>query len=561
LSAVKTYTDLRSIHQQGNQDNNSFEQMLRWAVGVPNQGDTLPDFGTTPVDITVLNTLYQTINDQPVGQIADNQKNYILEQLFFATIDDFKYCLEINARQNSAGTSEGSLPLESEWEQVYQLIEKAYRKKINRKRRKVLNSAHRNAGFDSMMRLALGTPNPGDPLPEMPSGYDSLEQIRSNLDELNPDLFVIRYVKEQLYMSVEDFRKIMEIKGNATGIDDLAWQEVYRLLEKAQAKKQNFTYPAIGKQEIQRIEATSILESAAESETELQRFSPFTSVTPSQTTSLGFAITSPLLILKEGTRKITLLLACKGNTLNRGEVDKIIQDTIPFEIYLSTEQQWITPSSIGLQIRDLILEEPLKSYTNQQITLNTATADGDNLTRITLSSATLPPQDDGESVVIFEDGRVFKIIERISDREATVEAIGLIPNHTATRINLYSAAAVYLNSLEFQLTIDSTLPVILPPQPDESTVSFDTPYPVIKLLLKNRVKGDTSAESVSDYELLKSIRLDKVNLQVEVETVQDLQLRNDNSILNPKSPFKPFGSNPKVGSGFYIANSEISSKN
>lgn len=560
LSAVKTYTDLRSIHQQGNRDNNSFEQMLKWAVGDPNQGDSFPDLGTTPVDITVLNTLYQTISNQLVGQIADEQKNYILEQLFFATIDDFKYCLEINARQNSTGTSQSKPPLESEWEQVYSLIEKAYRKKINRKRRQVLNSAHRNAGFDSMMRLALGTPNPGDSLPEMPSGYDNLEQIRSNLDELNPDLFVVRYVKEQLYMSVEDFRKIMEIKGNATDIDDSAWQEVYRLLEKAQAKKQNFTYPAIGKQEIKRIEATPILESAAEAETELQRFSPFTTVTQPQTTSLGFAITSPLLILKEGTRKITLLFACKANTLNREELEKIIQDTNPFEIYLSTDQEWITPSSITLQISDLILEEPLKSYTTKQITLNTPTADGDNLTRITLSRATLPPENGGESVVVFDDGRTFKIIERISDREATVEAIGLMPNHTATRINLYSAAAVYLDSLHFQLTVDSTLPAILPPQPDASTVSLDTPYPVIKLVLKNRVKGDTAAEIVSDYELLKSIRLDKVNLQVEVGTIQDLQLRNDNSLLNPKSPFKPFGSNPKVGSGFYIANSEISSK-
>jgi len=47
---------------------------------------------------------------------------------------------------------------------------------------------------------------------------------------------------------------------------------------------------------------------------------------------------------------------------------------------------------------------------------------------------------------------------------------------------------------------------------------------------------------------------------VVVEGVKNLILQNDSAVLNPNKPFNPFGSQPVVGSAFYIGSKEIFSK-
>ncbi|NET16609.1 MAG: phage baseplate protein, partial [Okeania sp. SIO1H6] len=128
------------------------------------------------------------------------------------------------------------------------------------------------------------------------------------------------------------------------------------------------------------------------------------------------------------------------------------------------------------------------------------------------------------------------------------------------RINLYWPSAIFLDSLQFQLTFDASQPEILPPSPDESNFFMETPYPLVKIMLKQIPTTSNSQEQVIYYEQLKSFCVEKVKIQVTVENIQDLQLRNDNSVLNPKNPFQPFGNNPKPGASFYFANPEISQK-
>ena len=207
LFLEKIYISLENIHHQDNQSDKSFQNMLRWAVGSPNQGDKLPDFNVQDVDKNNLNKLYEDIKDQRIADIDDRIKDYILNRLFFATIEDFKYCFEIHAREIE-DNQDGQKPTEFEWNKVYKIREKAYKKKNTWQRRNNLKEEREKSGFKSMMQLALGNPNPGDSLPEMPSNYTTLQEIFNNR---NQDL-VIRYVKEQLYLSVEDFRKIMEIQ-------------------------------------------------------------------------------------------------------------------------------------------------------------------------------------------------------------------------------------------------------------------------------------------------------------------------------------------------------------
>ena len=488
VSSVKTlfleenYISLEDIHQQDNKSDESFENMLRWAVGSPKQGDKLPDFNGEAVDIDYLKeSIYQPIKD--TEQISQQTKNYIENKLFFAptengksSIENFKYCFKIHDREINKGDPDVQEPTELEWSEVYKIIEKAYKKKITIGRRNTLKDEREQSGFESMMKLALGHPNPGDPLSEMPNDYTTLLQIFNNITQE----LVIRYVKEELYLSVEDFQKIMEIQ-NAT--ENQNWEEVYRLVEKAQTKKRNFIYPPIGRTEIKNIHASSIVDAEEGQATISQRFNTFGNITQNQKNSLGLAVASPVLLLQEGMRTITLTFPLSGKNLNRDTFPEILSKK-PFEIYLSNDKQWIQPESFEVEVEEVEVEEaeePSKSYLN----------------------------------------------------------------------------------LQFTITLDSTLPAILPPKPDESSFFIATPHPVVKIMLKLSLQENSLEKVIYTYQQFKSIRLEKgkkVNIQVSVKNIQDIQLRNDSSVLDTKRPFQPFGNNPKAGSGFYFANREINQK-
>ncbi|NEO16524.1 MULTISPECIES: hypothetical protein [unclassified Moorena] len=356
LFLEKTYIGLEEIHNQDNKSDQSFETMLRWAVGSPNQGDKLPDFNGESVDIDYLkDTIYQGIkNPEQISEEEeekDSLENYIKNQLFFVSTEDFKYCFDIHDRQINKDNPEVEEPTELEWNEVYKIIEKAYRKKITMGRRNALKQKREQSDFKSMMEWALGHPNPGDPLPKMPNGYTTLQEIVADLDQER----VIRYVKEELYLSVADFRKIMEIQATTENPD---WKEVYRLVEKAQTKKRNFTYPPIGKTEIKNIHGSSLVDAEEGQVTKAQRFQTFGNITHTSQNSIGFAVTSPVLLLQEGTRKITLTFASEGNTLNRDTFQEILNSD-PFEIYLSSEAQWIQLQDFEAKVGDFLVEEPL----------------------------------------------------------------------------------------------------------------------------------------------------------------------------------------------------------
>ncbi|RCJ26528.1 hypothetical protein A6S26_14075 [Nostoc sp. ATCC 43529] len=555
LFLEKRYITLEDIHQQENRSDRGFENMLRWAIGSPNQGDRLPDFNGEAVDINYIKkNIYQPLKN--TKQISPEAKKYIESSLFFDAIENFQYCFEIHARQISEENPDLKKPTELEWQEVYKIAEKAYRKKITFTRRNTLKEEREKSGFEKMMKLALGSPNPGDALAEMPNNYKTLADIFNNLTQES----VIRYVKEQLYMSMEDFRKIMEIQATTVNPN---WEEVYRLVEKAQTKKRNFIYPSIGRTEIKNIYPNSPVD--VKDKAKFQRFNTFGNITQTVQNSLGFAVTSPIFFLPEGTRTITLTFASSGKTLNRDTFQKMISSKVqPFEIYLSSEGKWIQPKWFKYEIGDFILEEPLKSYNISQINLGAIAPENRIFTSVSLAA----PNDTFDSsnvgqLLVWNDGKIFEITEIVNNKQANIQQIdrGIFPQEviSSDKVKLYKTSAIYLNSLQFNLTIDATLPAILPSKVEEST-SFTSSYPVVKILLNQISELENPEEQVIHYQQFKSVLLKKFNIKIQVENIQTLQLRNDNSVLNTKTPFQPFGNSPKAGSSFYFANREISDK-
>ena len=79
---------------------------------------------------------------------------------------------------------------------------------------------------------------------------------------------------------------------------------------------------------------------------------------------------------------------------------------------------------------------------------------------------------------------------------------------------------------------------------------FNTIWPLMKILLKDH----------SCYDLLHDLKLQNIGLTVHVSGLKTLVLQNDQGLLDPASPFPPFGTQPVLGSSFYIGSGEVFKK-
>ena len=97
---------------------------------------------------------------------------------------------------------------------------------------------------------------------------------------------------------------------------------------------------------------------------------------------------------------------------------------------------------------------------------------------------------------------------------------------------------------------------------------FTITLPILQILLRFPAKTDTgNTEALVQLNFLLSLSLKYTAIDVEVGTIdllktnfdgiRDLDIENHDSVLDSKKPFYPFTSMPKVGSSFYVGNSDL----
>ncbi|MCP4665092.1 MAG: hypothetical protein GY849_01905, partial [Deltaproteobacteria bacterium] len=413
----KKYAGLRTIHWRYE---NGLEKMLKWALGHPNQGDPFPHYpggglGDRAVDVIFLNNMVKK------RTLSADDKKYILNQLFFETTDDFKSCL--GPVDTFLDSSASALPTREAWNKVYGFLEEAFKNKIRQKRREALKEVREKApsdDFGTMIRFALGDPYPGDPLPTMPNPGDTLSKLYAELKKAPQARDVLkfplaaRYVSRQLSMSADDFIEMMTEVEKTRGNN---WDKVCEIVERAQAKKRGFQYPAVGREEIQNIYAVS--------QKEANRFKTFRAQPPLQDEGPdpdlyycpGFAVASPLLLLKEGLRTITLTFACKDQGFSSEGIEEILGKRIsPFDVSLSGAGQWLPVDSRSVDIKtgDFVVESSIQRY------------DKDHLSLIcTCPQDRFEATDEG-SHIIFKDGMICKILECMGPKKVRLGYAGKI---------------------------------------------------------------------------------------------------------------------------------------
>jgi hypothetical protein len=115
-----------------------------------------------------------------------------------------------------------------------------------------------------------------------------------------------------------------------------------------------------------------------------------------------------------------------------------------------------------------------------------------------------------------------------------------------------------LRALVLQITLAQSQPALEPLTRDVHGV--DTAVPVLRLMLKPVWDEQMSCYVTTSYTVLRNMLLMRARLTVSVDGLASLNISNDQSTLDAKKPFEPFGSEPDVGSRFYLGHDEIVSK-
>ncbi|WP_437316200.1 baseplate J/gp47 family protein [Sorangium sp. So ce385] len=277
-----------------------------------------------------------------------------IEAYFHMNADQVAYVMAVAEKPVQAGATAG------EWNNVYRLLAEAHEEKAYGRRRAALQSALEGAaseaaGFSAMLRIALGK--------------DASEAEEPPLLELR------EYVR-----STSDYGFLEGIQARLGGgsITSEEWARVYRVLELAQRIRERLPEPVAQRETWLNLhaaaDATSVAAApAGEAGLKQRRWKTFGKRLPEATEArpppavIGWALCSPMLCLRQGTRTIVLTLGFRADRFDANQLIELLKQD-PFGVELSTEKGWLAlpaAATVG-DYRELskvsaTLEEPLKA--------------------------------------------------------------------------------------------------------------------------------------------------------------------------------------------------------
>ncbi|MFK7787442.1 MAG: hypothetical protein AB8B56_20125, partial [Crocinitomicaceae bacterium] len=540
----KEFLTVKGAHLKGRESADvRFVNMLEMALGEPQPTDALPDFPSDQIkDVFDLNTRIKAGNQAAI--------NYLENQLFLKVGQWASLMSKQEDERNG---------LTTDWQDAYATLEVAYQQKLKSQRQQALKVIRESKDFETLTRHVYGSPLPLDNLPPYKGESGSFKAVSTDLAKTNIDREkAIEYIEEELLLKEEEFVHIVQTDKNANASEaDL--DRMYRLLEFADLRIRSIVLPLPSSEKIAEVYATNDARSFTFSqygeEEESKRFKTLGNRTQSildqtlKPSELGFALSSPILLLEEGKRKIELLLDLGATEDDIDELETIFEDGEPLQTHLSTEENWFNPEEVsftfGNYVGDALEGDFEISITGQTITTeNTITFDERDIGRY------------------FVDGTqsIYEIIALTSFDEVLVEMVGTLETDHPS-VKKYDRNQVYLNSMKVEVILRQDDPAIVTFGGDAARALFQSEAPSVVFTLNNELQGLTVKQTYrSAYEHFVNAGLRKAHIHVDVQGMKDLVVQNDRNSLDAKKPFEPFGFQPSVGDSFYIANTEVCQK-
>ncbi|SHJ79038.1 baseplate J/gp47 family protein [Pseudozobellia thermophila] len=227
-----------------------------------------------------------------------------------------------------------------------------------------------------------------------------------------------------------------------------------------------------------------------------------TKIADRQQTQVGFAIASPILYLAEGERKIELTLSLNLRS-TKTKVAQYIKDRV--RILLSGEEEWLEAKIVD------DVDAPLFYY--QSLSKKNAAY-----------IKKLYPKKGLEELLLKKVGEAGWKIRIVARLEADQPAVVAYDNEVLQE-------------------------------------HIKTQWPVLKVLVED------GPDDASLYKTLKNAGVSHAELAVEVDSgtndspgIRNIIVQNDNGRLDPTKPMPIFGSQPHLGSKFYIGSTEVFQK-
>ncbi|MCE7991886.1 MAG: hypothetical protein HEP71_07895 [Roseivirga sp.] len=295
---------------------------------------------------------------------------------------------------------------------------------------------------------------------------------------------------------------------------------------------------------------------------------------------VGFGISSPILLLKEGTRSIRLDMF-----LNR----PLYHDFLPHFLAITLEdsslvQQEVTDlqnllasvTTLGetsdalkviLDKVNLLLETALRTKARPELELDaTFLTQGQEpqnergkRIRTWWEKLGLGLQINAEEAAAdqFSHSKTFSTLQSMMDYYLAIalrKSFVVSLSGAEEWIGPYTLDAIYGHSthlaLELELSVED--PAIVAYQKELLLGGFDATHPLMKVMLN---QGDSY-----QYSILKDLRPSQFKIDVSARGVKDLVLQNDTANLNPNKTFQPFGPQSALKTNFYIGSAEAFQK-
>jgi hypothetical protein len=279
--------------------------------------------------------------------------------------------------------------------------------------------------------------------------------------------------------------------------------------------------------------------------------------------TIGFAFASQILLMGEGTRKISLRISFEATDSLLENLRRLALDDT-FEIWLSGEEEWIQ-ATIGWEKTAENVDAEVLAFLNNAASWQDIAG---------LEPQAGPVFDNPESGTHrpfkgYDIGEVTakNILSRrdsfSTKRFTAISQVRGVRGIGDDKINdlRYSFRQTNHKLISHASGIDLILNCMLLPE-DPAVVNykekvliqrFQTSSPVIKVNLANTTQS-------YGYEILKACVVTKASIKIDVTGVENLILQNDQTVLPIGKNIQPFGFRPVKGSNFYIGSKEVFGK-
>lgn len=513
--------------------------MMEMALGNPNPGDSLPELPEGVSDLVELNNLIQEGDAIALSHLTDQ---------LFLSVQDFNGIIKKNQDEKNG------VPVD--WQAVYITLDSAYKNKIKYTRQQELKDFHEKEGFDSMLKKVYGDPQSGGNLPLYQGNQVLFETISKDLNSADKNREqALEYIQEDLKLKEEGFRDLVQISKDQNAPED-DWYKVYRLLELADRQIRSVFLPSPSIEKLSDIYATADARAFTFSkygeEEESKRFKTFGNRLQSeadhalQPAEIGFAISSPTLLLKEGTRTIEVLLDLGQKNNEVDALESIFDKKDPFQVQLTSNGQWFTPNKISFTLGNYLGLESDGTYAIEVTD-----------TTITITDEKTFSIEDVGKYMVSDTNTIYEIEEIKSAKTVGVNKVGNLTDNLY-KSQKYAANQVYLNALKIEIELfEDDLPVV-PFGQNIASGFIQSEHPSMTVMLNHTLEDERGSKRYkSEYQSLANLVLNKAHVRVDVQGIKNITLQNDQNSIDFKKPFEPFGFEPETGDSFYLANEEI----